>query len=151
VAIIAALAQKPGGRARAVDGTHEDKADFTDEFCAFLQKSVTSVDAAELLLALWRDRDAAVDPATLAARLGPAGTLSPAEAERHIELLEQRGLVGRQPDGRVRYVSAPEHEGHLQRLARLYNERPVTLFRVIHALRDDKIKTLADAFRIWRK
>jgi hypothetical protein len=27
----------------------------------------------------------------------------------------------------------------------------VTLFRVIYALRDAKIKTLADAFRIWRR
>ena len=134
-----------------MDGTHEDKADFTDEFCAFLQTSVMSVDSAELLLALWRDRDAAVGPATLAARLGPAGTLSPAEAERLIGQLQQRGLVHRESDGRFRYVSAPEHEAHVQRLARLYNERPVTLFRVIHALRDDKIKTLADAFRIWRK
>jgi hypothetical protein len=134
-----------------VDGTPNDKADFTDEFCAFLQTSVTSVDSAELLLALWHERDGSLSPATLAARLGPAGTLVPAEAERLLGLLQQRGLVHRESDGRVRYASAPEHEPHVQRLARLYNERPVTLFRVIHALRDDKIKTLADAFRIWRK
>jgi DNA-binding MarR family transcriptional regulator len=134
-----------------VDGTHEDKADFTDEFCAFLQASVTSVDSAELLLALWHDRETPLSPAALAARLGPGASLSPAETERHINHLQQRGLVRREPDGRARYVSAPEHEGQVQRLARLYNERPVTLFRVIHALRDDKIKTLADAFRIWGK
>jgi hypothetical protein len=134
-----------------VDGTDDDNADFTDEFCAFLQTSVTSVDSAELLLALWRDRGQSFSPATLAARLGPAATLSPPDAERLIGVLQQRGLLHREPDGSVRYASVPELEAHVQRLARLYNERPVTLFRVIHALRDDKIKTLADAFRIWRK
>jgi hypothetical protein len=35
-------------------------------------------------------------------------------------------------------------------LARLYIERPVTLFRVIYALRDMKISTFADAFKLWR-
>ena len=134
-----------------MDGIRDDQADFTDEFCAFLQTTVTSVDSAELLLALWHDRDTALSPAVLAARLGPGANLSPADAERHIGHLQHRGLILREPGGRVRYLSAPEHEAHVQRLARLYNQRPVTLFRVIHALRDDKIKTLADAFRIWGK
>ena len=50
----------------------------------------------------------------------------------------------------VRYQSSTDFDLHMQTLARLYVQRPVTLFRMIYALRDTKIKTLADAFRIWR-
>jgi hypothetical protein len=134
-----------------VDGSPDDTVDFTDEFCSFLQKSVTSVDSAELLLALWSHRDTAFSDAELAAKLSPGANLSGADVARHIGQLQQGGLVSRDAGAGVRYVSAAQHDAHVQRLARLYNERPVTLFRVIHTLRDEKIKTLADAFRIWRK
>jgi len=33
-------------------------------------------------------------------------------------------------------------------LARAYQERPVTLIRVIYALRDTKIQSFADAFKL---
>ena len=33
-------------------------------------------------------------------------------------------------------------------LAQAYSERPVTLIRVIYALRDSKIRSFADAFRV---
>jgi hypothetical protein len=36
-------------------------------------------------------------------------------------------------------------------LAQAYKERPVTLFRVIYALRDLKIQSFADAFKLRRK
>ena len=52
------------------------------------------------------------------------------------------------PDKRVRYRPSPSHDAHVATLARLYVERPVTLFRVIYALRDAKIKTFADAFKL---
>jgi hypothetical protein len=34
---------------------------------------------------------------------------------------------------------------------RVYNARPVTMVRVIYALRDEKIRSFADAFRIIKK
>jgi hypothetical protein len=129
----------------------DDQADFSDAFCAFLQSCVTSVDAAELLLVLWRKRTLAWSPNDLAAQLDPVGSLSKAEAIPYIETFQALGFVSRMEDGRFRYQSSPDVDMHMQTLARLYLERPVTLFRVIYALRDTKIKTLADAFRIWRK
>lgn len=128
----------------------DDQADFSDDFCAFLQSCVTSVNAAELLLILWRKPTAAWSVGDLAAQLDPVGVLSEAEAIPHIETFRARGLVSRLDDGRVHYQSSADYDVHMESLARLYLERPVTLFRVIYALRDTKIKTLADAFRIWR-
>lgn len=128
----------------------EDQVDFSDAFCAFLQSSVASVNAAELLLVLWRKPDQAWSIGELAAAIDPIGSLSEAEARPYVETFGARGLISRLEDGRVRYEASTDFEGHVQTLARLYLERPVTLFRVIYALRDAKIKTLADAFRIWR-
>lgn len=128
----------------------EDQADFTDAFCAFLQSCVTSVNAAELLLVVSREPGVAWSVGELAAQIDPVGSLSEAEATPYIETFRARGLISRTDDGRVRYQPSNDFGTQVQTLARLYLERPVTLFRVIYALRDTKIKTLADAFRIWR-
>jgi hypothetical protein len=132
-------------------GVFDDKLDFTDAFCAFLQSSVPTVDAAELLLFLRANPTDAWSPADLAASLSPGASLSETETTRYLDVFQQRGLIVRAGDARVHYQAAREVDTHVETLARLYNERPVTLFRVIYTLRDAKIKTLADAFRIWRK
>ena len=44
----------------------------------------------------------------------------------------------------------PELDAHVRTLAQAYKERPVTLIRVIYALRDTKIQTFADAFKLRR-
>jgi len=128
----------------------DEQADFSDAFCAFLQSCVTSVNAAELLLALWKKPSSDWSVGDLVAQLDPVGSLSEAEAIPYIEMLRACGLISRMNDGRVRYQSSADFDVHMQTLARLYLQRPVTLFRMIYALRDTKIKTLADAFRIWR-
>lgn len=127
-----------------------DDADFSDAFCVFLQSCVGSVNAAELLLFLWRTPAVAWTVRDLAAAIDPDGSMSEAEALPYLEAFAARGVIARTDDGRVSYESSSDFDVHLQTLARLYLERPVTLFRAIYALRDTKIKTLADAFRIWR-
>ena len=127
-----------------------DDADFSDAFCAFLQSCVGSVNAAELLLFLWRKPSAVWCARDLAAAIDPVGSMSETEALPYLDIFAARGLISRMDDGRVSYRFSDDVDAHVQTLARLYLERPVTLFRVIYALRDAKIKTLADAFRIWR-
>ena len=123
--------------------------DFTDSFCAFLQRSVTNVDAAELLLLLFQHPNTAWQPQELVARLQSVTALVETDVRRHLDLFERSGLVSREPEQRVRYRIGSE-AGHVAALARLYLERPVTLFRVIYALRDAKISTFADAFNLRR-
>jgi len=133
-----------------VNGAPDDS-DFTDDFCAFLQESIATVDAAELLLLLGQHGDRDWSVRELIAKLSAHGSLGEADAVKYLEALEHRGLVARAADGRVRYRSSGADGAHVATLHKLYVERPVTLFRVIYALRDGKIKTLADAFRIFRK
>jgi len=122
--------------------------DFTDEFCGFLQRCVANVDAAEFLLTLARSSDRSWEVDELRAQLAPSTIVSDAEAQRCLDVLQQCGVVGRDADRRVRYRSSPTHDAHVATLSRLYLERPVTLFRVIYALRDSKIRTFADAFKL---
>jgi hypothetical protein len=127
-----------------------EDADFTDEFCRFLQEAVPNVDAAELLLVLAREPVRGWNAAEAVAALG-ASYAAP-EALRHFESFRARGLVVLHADGRMLYQPASETAAaHVRTLERLYRERPVTLIRVIYGLRDQKIRSFADAFKLRRK
>jgi hypothetical protein len=129
----------------------EDSA-FSDEFCRFLQTSISSVDAAEVLLALAAEPQRAWLPNELAQNLRPGTMLGEADVARYLEQFEAAGLVVAAHDGRREYRPAnPLLRDHVVMLAQAYKERPVTLFRVIYALRDLKIQSFADAFKLKRK
>jgi hypothetical protein len=129
-----------------VDIGADNDPDFTDSFCGFLQRCVANVDGAELLLVLKNNPEQSFALTDLAARLVPT-RLPESEVARHVATFEQCGVVAREGE-RVRFQSSEAADPHVSLLARLYIERPVTLFRVIYALRDTKIKTFADAFKL---
>lgn len=125
--------------------------DFSDDFCRFLQATVPGVDAAELLLLLHSQPERAFSPAEAVTALRVSVTLSEAEAARHFAAFETAGLATRSAEGRVKYQPASEAlAARVQTLAQAYRERPVTLIRVIYALRDKKIQSFADAFKMRR-
>jgi len=128
----------------------EDSA-FSDEFCRFLQTTVHSVDAAELLLLLSRQPEQWWEPAALAGALRPASTMTDADVLRYLEQFQTGSLIAVGPDKRVQYrPRSDELAAHVRILADAYRERPVTLFRVIYAMRDLKIRSFADAFKLRR-
>lgn len=125
--------------------------DFSDDFCRFLQATAPGVDAAELLLLLHAQPEHAFTAAEAVAALRASVTLDEAEAARHLAAFEAAGLATRDAQGRTRYQPASElHAARVQTLAKAYRERPVTLIRVIYALRDKKIQSFADAFKVRR-
>ena len=129
-----------------VPSTNSDP-DFTDELCAFLQRCVANVDAAELLLLLAKNPDRSWAVNELQAQLAPS-TISDADVQRSLDALQQCDVVERDADKRVRYRPSVAYDAQVAALSRLYLERPVTLFRVIYALRDSKLRTFADAFKL---
>lgn len=129
----------------------EDAA-FSDEFCLFVQTAIPAVDAAELLLVVADRPDIWSSIRELLDRLKPKASMSVEDAQRHIAVFQQQGLVEVDADRKVRY--RPDSEAlahHVRTLAQAYEERPVTLVRVIYALRDTRIRTFADAFRLRKK
>lgn len=127
--------------------TTDSDPDFSDELCGFLQRCVANVDAVELLLLLAKNPDRSWAVNELQAHLEPS-TISDADVQRCLDALQQCDVVTRDADKRVRYRPSSAHDAQVALLSRLYLERPVTLFRVIYALRDSKLHTFADAFKL---
>ena len=129
----------------------EDAA-FSDEFCLFVQTAIPAVDAAELLLVVADRPDIWSSTRELLDRLKPKASMSVEDAQRHIAVFQQQGLVELDAERRVRYCPGSEELAHhVRTLAQAYEERPVTLVRVIYALRDARIRTFADAFKLRKK
>ena len=126
-----------------------EDADFPDDFCRFIQRSIPSVEAAEILLLLRKSPERSWTTAEIVEALRGSITLQEADAARMIEGLQSRGLLALDADRRARYrTSSAELEQYSQRLALAYVQRPVTLIRMIYALRDTRIQSFADAFKI---
>ena len=100
--------------------------EFSDAFCRFVQAYLPSVETAELLLQAYRSPEAALQA-------------------KQRDALRAAGLL----DESYRYRPAnPELAAHVATLAQAYEQRPVTLIRLIYALRDTRIRSFADAFRL---
>jgi hypothetical protein len=119
--------------------------EFSEEFCRFLQETIPAVDAAELLLWYRGHPEEAFALDEAVAKLGPG--ISAGDAEKYLKLFEARRLLILL-DGRYRYRPESELAPQVEKLALAYNQRPVTLIRVIYAFRDSSIKSFADAFRL---
>jgi hypothetical protein len=125
-----------------------DDVDFSDEFCQFVQAAVPSLQAAELLTLLQADAERSWELAELQARLRTAG-LPDSESARLLQLLQARGLLVPGPERQLQFRPVdPALAVHVRTLARAYRERPVTLIRMIYALRDTRIRSFAEAFRL---
>jgi len=128
----------------------EDAA-FSDEFCRFLRASVPTVEAAETLLLLQREPERWWSVEEVVKALLPGASLSPAAVAGYFVLFHSNGMIAIGPDKRAQYrPGTSELERHAATLAQAYLERPVTLIRVIYALRDAKIRSFAEAFRLKR-
>jgi DNA-binding IclR family transcriptional regulator len=119
--------------------------EFSDEFCRFIQLAIPAVDAAELLLVFHRKPEAALNAQEAVAKLGPG--IARGDAEKYLSVFVANGLL--EPvDGRFRYRLENAAAAHVETLSQAYLQRPVTLIRVIYALRDSRIQTFADAFKL---
>lgn len=128
-----------------------EDADFTDEFCRFIQSTIPSVEAAELLIHLAGRPDGALSPGAAVAGLPKGVPLTEAQAAGLLESFAARGLVSR-AGSEFRYAPATsELRGHAEMLAQAYNQRPVTLIRIIYALRDSRVQSFAEAFRLRKR
>lgn len=128
-----------------------EDSDFSERFCQFIQTTVPTVDAAEVLLALAAQPERWWDAAQLAEALRPSSTLTTGAATRHLETFHARGLLAAEPPDRFQYRPASEDlAAQVVTLAQAYTERPVTLIRIIYALRDAKIRSFAEAFKVRR-
>jgi hypothetical protein len=121
--------------------------EFSAGFCHFIKTTVPSVDAAELLLVFHANPEASMtlEEATAKLKLG----IEPDESSRCLALFESCGIVVASGD-RYRYCTDTPLAEFVETLAQAYSQRPVTLVRIIYALRDSRIQSFADAFKLRR-
>src|SRR5436190_19656045 len=125
--------------------------DFPDDLRSFIQEYISSVDAAELLILLATAPVRSYRVAELIEDLRPTVLSEPA-ARRRLVHFEANGLVTSEAGESWQYSPAtPALDRAVRSLAKVYNERPVTLVRMIYAPKDEKIRSFADAFRLKKE
>jgi len=129
----------------------EDSA-FSKEFLAFLRTAIPSVSAAELLLLLFRQPVRWWTLDDLLREIPAGASISQSDAGNCLETLRSCGLIESDTEKRLRYRAASAAlDEQVRTLARAYEERPVTLIRMIYALRDSRIQSFADAFKFRKR
>jgi hypothetical protein len=116
-----------------------------DELLKFVQNSIKSVWALEMLLLFRRERQRAWDAGDLVRELRSSDS-AVAEA---LTGLRNAGFVTATPDGRHRYEAAsPELDAIAARIERLYGERPLAMAKAIMSAPNEKLRIFSDAFKL---
>src|SRR5688572_28468054 len=107
--------------------------DFPDDLRSFIQESISSVDAVELLILLAAEPQRPYRLAEIIDKLRPTVLSEPA-ARRQLAHFEAHGLVTSQAGESWQYSPAtPALDAAVRALTKVYNGRPVTLVRMIYA------------------
>lgn len=119
--------------------------DFPEELCIFIQHSIPTIEAAELLVMLSRDSSRQWTLKEIVHEIRPT-VITEAEVQKYLLLYRARGLVIENQDARFQYQPASAALASIVgTLVKAYNERPVTLMRLIYS---GKIQSFANAFKI---
>jgi hypothetical protein len=122
-------------------------ADLPENLPGFIHHCIPHVDAAEVLLLLARNPARALALRELVDMLRPAG-ISEVTLQRYLAWFEACDLVAHE-HGAYRYEPPSSRcELLVHALAKLYDERPVTLVRMIYSPKADRIRAFANAFKI---
>ena len=126
-----------------------DEAAFTAAFCDFIRACVPNFEAAAVLACMMRQPEQPWSAGEIVSTLKSSVSITSAETERCLELFDARGLLERDANRLARLrPHGYLQDAHLRTLADAYREKPVTLVQLIYALRDDKIRSFSDAFRL---
>lgn len=121
---------------------------FSEDLRRFIRSSIRSIWALELLLLLRRRADTAWTVDALTGELRSSDRLV---AEILAEFA-QRGLVATENSNTYRYKPASDAlDTIVGDLEHAYSERRIALIQEIVAAPNEKIQTLADAFRLKRE
>jgi hypothetical protein len=123
----------------------ENDTDSEAEILSFVRGAISSICALELLILLRRERAKIWRTDDLVRELR-SSSLAVTQA---LGRLSQTGLVEEVPDLGYRYRQGAAHfDAICQRLETEYARRPVTIVRAILEAPNEKLRILADAFRL---
>jgi hypothetical protein len=121
--------------------------DSIEELSPFIKNCIPSLDAAELIIFLADHPNKKWKPEEIVLEL--SHRMADLVIKKNIALFYAQGLLAKAMDGTFQYFpNSPNLSESVRLLTRAYNQRPVTLIRMIHAVNDHKIQSFADAFII---
>lgn len=124
-----------------------EDADFPEDLCHLIRDVVPTVEAAELLLAMARLSEKSWAPADLAKKIKPS-VISIEATKKALHGFVARGLAFEKSPGCFQFSASAALAESVAALQRAYNERPVTLIRMIYEQKDLKIQSFANAFKL---
>ncbi|HEY1013150.1 MAG TPA: MarR family transcriptional regulator [Herpetosiphonaceae bacterium] len=124
-------------------------AGLPDDLAAFLRQHIPSLHQFEILLLIYTDPPRVWTAKTIAQHL----YLPPELVAERLADLSDRGLVQRtETDERAgQFESLLTHVSIVQRLARFYAERRVTIISFIFAQPNETVRSFADAFKLRKE
>jgi hypothetical protein len=120
--------------------------DFPENLLSFLETSVPSFPAAELLVFM-SNHPGPWKPPELARAVQPM-SITLAETAEYLAVFKAGGLLVDGTDGSMFAPATSELANAVTALVQAYNERPVTLIRTISTLADRKLQSFADSFKL---
>jgi len=112
-----------------------------------IQRHLASMDHVELLMVLRAGRDESFSVAGLAGQIRKPAEL----VQLCLTALASAGLAAELSDGTYRYAARESSlDATAEAVVQLYNERPVTLVRLLYERPPTAVNTFADAFKLRR-
>jgi DNA-binding IclR family transcriptional regulator len=110
-----------------------------------IQRHLATMDHVELLMLLRARRDESFSAVALAEQIRKPEQL----VRLCLDALARAGLAAELSDGTYRYAAREQTlDGTAEAVVRLYNERPVTLVRLLYERPPTAVNTFADAFKL---
>ena len=117
--------------------------EISEDVRALIQRHLGTMDHIELLTVLRAQRETSVSLAQLTEKVRkPEKVIEPC-----LRALVSGSLVAQLSDGTYRYSAPEETDRTAESVIKLYNERPVTLVRLLYE-RPTAVNTFADAFKL---
>ena len=117
--------------------------EISDDARALIQRHLATMDHVELLTVLRAQRETSFSSSQLAEKVKkPEKVIEPC-----LRALVAGALVSQLSDGTYRYSAQEETDHTAESVIKLYNERPVTLVRMLYE-RPTAVNTFADAFKL---
>ena len=122
--------------------------DISEDVQEMIARHLATMDHVELLTILRGSREDSFTLQQLADRMRKPQQM----VEQCLESLTQAGLAAQLSDGTYRYAAREETlDRTAEAVVRLYNERPVTLVRLLYERPPMAVNTFADAFKLRKQ
>ena len=125
--------------------------EFSDNLLQFLAATVPTFPAAELLVFLAGHAERIWSAEEIVNAIKPI-SISMAAVLEYMALFKANGIVDEKTRGQFLFTpTSSSLQAAVDELTHAYNERPVTLIRIIYTVSEDSIRSFADSFRLKKE